>query len=289
MWLLLALSATLINSFENVLQKRSTQRFSVFIVAWAVLVSGSLFYLPVLLHVGWLVHLGPLFWPAVLARVAVDSIALVLFFKALQLAHLSLAIPMLALRPVFVVVSSLLLNHLFPSPLGLVGIGAIVVGVYVLNFDRQTKQLLSPFRNIIRNRGVLYMLIGCVFSSVAAALLRLGIDNSNATFYTLFFQPFWAVCFLPIVFVASRGTVFKSLATWRSLVIFLPIGMLDALQLLLQNVAYSLTIPAYISAVQSMGILFASIFGYYFFGEKLHGKVSATFVVIIGVALIALS
>lgn len=288
MWIFVTLFSTVVTALENVYQKRSTLHFNAYLVVWAILAVSSILYLPVLLHVGAPTTVGALFWPAVIARVIVDSAAFVIFTKALGRTHLSLAIPMMSFQPVFLLFVSLLLNHLFPSPVGILGIVVVVAGVYYLNFDRDTKHLLSPFQNIAKEKGVQLMLLAALLWSIVVALERLGIDNSNVPFYTSFFQLFWAICFTPLA-IASDRQAFKRLFRPRSLQILVPIGVLDALQVYTSNFALSIALPVYVTAVQSTSILFAALFGFYFFQEKIHSKLLPTLVVITGVVLIAFS
>ena len=280
------LFSTVVGALENVYQKKSTVHFNVYLVVWSILVVSSILYLPILMHTGVPASVGPLFWQAVILRMVIDSFSFVLFVKALGMTHLSLAMPMTAFQPVFLLVVSLLINHLFPTPVGIIGVLIVVGGVYYLNFDRYTKHLLSPFRNIKNEKAVQLMLVAAFLWSIVTALERLGIDNSNFLFYTAFFQLFWAICFTPLAIAADRHA-FKRLLRLHSLKVLAPMGVLDAAQMLLQNAAIAMTLPVYISAIGGTTILFAALFGHYFFGEKIGDKFVPTMVIIAGVTLMA--
>jgi len=282
------LVSTVIGALENVYQKKNSVHFNVYLVVWSILVVSSILYVPILIHTGIPPTVGPLFWQAVIGRVIIDSFSFVLFVKAIGQTHLSLAMPMTAFQPVFLLVVSLLINHLFPAPIGILGVLVVVGGVYYLNFDRDTKHLLSPFHHIKNEKAVQLMLAAAFLWSIVTALERLGIDNSNFMFYTAFFQIFWAICFTPLAIMADRQA-FKRLLRWHSWKLLVPMGVLDAGQMLAQNAAISMTLPVYISAIGGTTILFASLFGHYFFGEKIGDKLAPTLVIIAGVALMAFS
>ncbi len=290
MWIILSLINALGLSFESVLQKKSTLHVGEALIVWSILAVTSVFYLPLL--VVSLAH-GPVrldgvFWAAIIGRLLVDSAALLLYIKALKYTHLSLAIPMLSLSPVFLVGVSLLVNHLFPSPLGLVGVLVVVIGVYFLNFDHDTRHLLSPFFAIKRDKGVQYMLLAAFLWAWVTAFQKLGIDHSNATFYTAFFQPIWAITFLPIAYFSSRRE-FSTIFRWQKLRLLVPIGILDIIQTISQNLAFVLALPVYVSAVGSTNLLFASFLGRYFFQEKIRNKLAPTLIIVGGIVLLAVA
>ncbi len=66
--------------------------------------------------------------------------------KAIQVSDLSLAVPMVALTPFFLLLTSPLLVGEFPAPLGVVGIVLIVAGSYLMKVRERARGLLAPFR-----------------------------------------------------------------------------------------------------------------------------------------------
>jgi drug/metabolite transporter (DMT)-like permease len=255
---------------------------------WGLLAISSVFYIPLLISTGVPDHFGSGFWPAVIARLFIDSAATLLFLKALQISELSVAVPMLSLTPIFVIFTSAALNHVWPTVGGVIGTLIVVGGVYALHFTRGHRSWTSPFRNIASHKGTLIILLVCVLWSFVAPLKRVGIDNSSVSFYTAFFQIFWAICFTPIAIWSDRHT-FARLWRWSNLKKLLPVGALDAAQIWTQNIALSLTLPVYTSTVRSTSILFAAIFGHYFFKEKLKGKLVPSLIIMVGLATTALT
>ncbi len=288
MWIFLSLIQAIGISFEGVLQKKSTLHFNEYIVTWCILAVSSIFYIPVLIGTGIPSHLDSAFWIAVVARLVVDSAALLFYIKALKHTNLSLAIPMMSFVPVFLIFVSFIVNHLFPTPIGILGVIVVVFGVYLLNFDHDTKHILSPFFAIRDDKGVRFMLLAAFLWSWVSALQKLGIDHSNVTFYTSFFQPVWAILFFPLAFFSNRKE-FMTIFHLKNLKMLFPIGGLDVIQTVAQNIAYTLALPVYVTAVGSTNLLFASILGHYFFKEKVGNKIFPVVIIIIGIVLLSIA
>lgn len=288
MWLYIALASAVTYGLENIFTKRSGVHFNTFITTWAILLIGALFYIPLLISSHIPNHLNSTFCLAVVLRLVLDSSALLIYVKSLRMAPLSLIVPMNALAPVFIAISSIFINHLFPSFFGTVSICIILLGVYFLNFDHDTKHLLSPFKAILNNKGVMLAVLAMIIWAFVTSLRRLAIDNSNVIFYTSFFQIIWAILFTPVAIIASKKDFIKIFSV-KSITHLVPVGILDGLQVLTYNIALSLTLPAYASAIRTTSILFSAVFAAIFFKEKLGKHLVPIIVIVLGVALLSLT
>lgn len=288
MWLILSLGAAIFNALEGIASKRSGLHFNTFITTWAILVISALAYLPILLNVPIPSHLDSTFWIAVALRLIVDSAALLLYVKSLRMAPISLATPMTALSPVLVMLLSIPVNHTIPSLIGILAVGIIITGVYLLHFERGSHDLLAPFKALTANRGVMLALIAVLLWSAVTILKRLAIDHSDVLFYTSFFQAMWAVAFTPVAIIASRQQ-FKKLFSIHAVTHLLPVGILDGAQVLAQNIALGQTVPAYASAVRTTTILFSAVFAWWFFKEKIRSRILPIILLITGVVIISLA
>ncbi|HEX3082347.1 MAG TPA: EamA family transporter, partial [Candidatus Saccharimonadia bacterium] len=177
MWLIPSLINALTQGFQNAYFKKMAPGVSPYLMVWSVLVISSICFAPLLLF--GIPHLGPNFWTAVILRLIVDSVAFTLFVAGVQRSPLTLTVPMMSLTPLFSIVTTSIINHLAPSLLGIAGICVVCAGVYMLNFDHDTKHILSPLRAILRERGVLFVAIASILWSVVIGLQKLGIDNSS--------------------------------------------------------------------------------------------------------------
>jgi drug/metabolite transporter (DMT)-like permease len=286
MWLPLSLFYALFDSLQNAYYKKVSLEISPVLLAWSVLLVSGLLFSP-LLFLG-VPHLNQAFWFSVILRLFVDSLAFTLFITGVQKSPLSLTIPMLSLSPILSIATVFFINRLAPSPLGLIGVIVTVSGLYLLNFNHDTKDVLSPFKSVFKEKGVLYVSAAAILWSLVSSLQKLAIDNSNVYFYTSFFQLLWAVCFTPVAyFVDKKG--FVSLFQLKFMKKLFTAGFLDALKTIFQNLAYVLTIPPYVNSVGSTSILFASFFGWFFFKEKVEKHVVPIIFVFMGIILITLA
>ena len=286
MWLGLSFLYAFAIGAQNAYFKKRSIRLNPILVTWSVLAVSALVVSPLFLF--GIPHIGNAFWPSVLWRLLLDSVAFTLYVKAIQMSPLSLTVPMLSLQTLGIFVTQFFINHLVPAPLGILGVSIVVFGVYFLHFDHKTKHPLSPFKAIYKEKGALLIVIVAVLWSVVTALQRLGIDNSSPYFYTAFFQLIWAICFTPIAFLADRKG-FVKLFRPRMIRHLVPAGAFDALQIFPQYLAYSLTLPVYVNAVGNTSILFSSFFGWYFYKEKLRKHLVPTILIFVGVAIVTLA
>lgn len=285
MWLIPAFVSAIGVALQSVYLKKNTLHFNEYIVTWSILAISAVIYLPLLFFSG-IPKLNLLFWIAVFARLIIDSTGLIFYVKGLKHTSISLAIPMVSFVPLLLIGTSFFINHLLPTPLGIVGICVTIVGIYWLNFDHDTKHILSPFFAIKNNRGMQFVLIFALSQAFVTSLQRLAIDNSNPYFYTAFFQLFWAVCFLPLAYFVNPKE-FRSIFNTKSLKRLFPVGGLDAIQTFGQNLAFSLAIPVYVQSVQNTSILFAALFGWLFFKENIRKHLFPICVIVLGIILIS--
>lgn len=286
MWLILSFANAVASGLQNAYFKKRSVQINPVLMAWSVLVVSSLFFSPVFLF--GIPHLGDKFWIAVFWRLIFDSIAFTLYIKGVQMAPLSLTVPMLSLTTLFTIITQFYINHLLPTPLGILGVILIAVGIYILHFDHDTKHILSPFQAIFREKGVFLVTIAALLWSLVVAFQKLGVDNSNPYFYTAFFQLFWAICFTPVAFLADRKG-FLRLFSLKMIKKVSPAGIFDAVQVFPQYIAYSLALPVYVNAIGNTQILFSSFFGWLFYKEKLKNHVLPTIIIVVGIILITIA
>lgn len=283
MWLVLSLINAVTSAGQNAYYKKISLHVSPLLLLWLILGITSVLFSP-LFFFG-IPHLGNSFLIAIVIRLIIDTLANYLYIKGISISPLSLTIPMLSLTPIFLLIFSFFINHLFPSLLGLLGVFITVGGIYYLNFDHDTRHILSPFKAIYKEKGVLYVTITAILWGIVTSLMKLGIDNSSASFYTAFFQIIWFICLTPIVFATNRKGL-SALLKSKSLKKAGVAGIFDAIQLYAQNVAYTLALPVYVNTVGNLSILFSSLFGWLFFKEKISKHVVPTIIIVIGIIFI---
>ncbi|MDP4038617.1 MAG: EamA family transporter [bacterium] len=153
-------------------------------------------------------------------------IALILYTNSIKITPLSLSLPILAFTPGIILITSIFINHELPSIVGILGLILIIIGSYLLNFDYLDKDLLFPFKQLVKNKGILMMFGVTVIWGFNNSIHRFAISLSNPWFYTSFGALILAIIFTPIAYLSSPKE-FKSIFKRKSLLILMPIGILD--------------------------------------------------------------
>jgi drug/metabolite transporter (DMT)-like permease len=286
MWLLFGLLSASTDAGKNVLAKRSTGTFNSIVITWAWVAYSLILLLP-LMFWGGIPALDQTFWLAFSARVVLDIISLVLYVEALRRSDLSLTLPMLALTPLFLLGSGLLLNNEWPSTLSLAGVLLIVAGTYFLNFKRGMLHALEPLQAIYKNTGALMMLAVAIIWGVTGSLHKLAILHSNPYFYTGLGALVIAVILTPLAWWSSHED-FKKAASKEYLPQLLPIGILDGITVLSQFIGQSITLTVLVISLKRTSIIFSSLMGWALFKEDIRTRIAPICVMVLGVILIAL-
>jgi len=285
-WVLLALLAALFSAIAIYFKKKLSPNLNKYV--WAAcftLPLGILFFIYTFIEgipvVNTQFYIG-LFW-----AVLIECTTLMLLITAFRKIDLSLAIPMLAFTPLFMLISSPFILGEFPSMVGIGGIVLIVIGAYVLNFKEKTDGWLEPFKNIFKNKGVLYMLIIAFLYALGSSFIKLGIVNSSTSFYFAFFYFIPGLLFLIIGLIKAKSRFNEALHYKKEL-----LGIIICvfiMELLMGHVLH-LTLASYAIALKRVNILFATIFGFVFLKEnEIHMRLIAALIMVAGTVLIAFS
>lgn len=286
LWFFYGLLVAFLQSLHDVLVKRSLKRLDAITLAWAVGLFSVTFLLPLLFFIP-VPDLNTAFWTALFLGCTLNVLAIIYFMKALKYSDLSLAVPMLAFTPLFLVVTSNFINKELPSLLGLFGIMLVVLGAYVMNVKEMRTGLLSPFKALFDNRGTRLMFFVAFIWSFTAAIDKVGVINSSPAFWSISISVF-IFALLSVLAAISKKSVIRE--TKSHFWVFLLIGLVIALLWLLQMNAITLTLVSYVIAIKRVSIVFGVIFGYLIFKEKnIRERLSGAAIMLAGVAFILVS
>jgi uncharacterized membrane protein len=222
------------------------------------------------------------FWSALAAGSLLHVAATILYIRALQVSDLSLTIPMIALTPLFMVVTSPLLVGETPSPGGIGGILLIVAGSWIINISTARRGFLAPFRALLREPGPRHMLLVALIWSITANIDKIGIRAATPLTWIMAVDVVVTLLMLPLVVAPLRRT------GARQIMLLLVIGICGGLVLICQMHAIEMTLVAYVIAIKRTSILFSIGFGWLIFAEERIGERAAgALVMLAGVALIA--
>jgi uncharacterized membrane protein len=247
--------------------------------------------------------LGPDFLIAVTVDCALNIIGTTIAFRALRSTDLSLAVPMLAFTPLFLIGTAALILHEIPSPPGILGIIIIAAGSYILNAAEGNTSLIDPFRAMIRDPGVFSMLVVAFLYAVVINFDKMVVQNSDTLFgsalvFSLLGGAFIVITLLKSLWVRMSGRVAgealpspaatRSGGTWGDLATAaIIVGILLTLETIAINQAYLLQIVPYVSAIKRTSILITVVYGTFVFREKeILRRVSGAGLMVLGVVLI---
>ena len=198
----------------------------------------------------------------------------VLFMKGIKYAPLSTAMSFYSFMPVFSVLFGWLLLSEKPSPLGLLGIGLIILASLIMVG-------FSPRDFLKKNRGVIYMLISTALFGFNVVLGKASVIESNGLFFS------WYYCVLmglgSLLFVRPYYVIrLDNYKHWE-----IPaLGFFFAIGDVLYNLALLFTLSSYVASAERLSLLFALIYGKIFLGESLNRAFLPAILMIVGNMLI---
>jgi drug/metabolite transporter (DMT)-like permease len=282
-WIVLAALTAVSESAKDVLSKERLQRIEPLRAAWAWRCLALPFLLPLLLFTG-LPALGPDFWWALAVSGVLNAVTAVLYMESLKASDLSLAVPMIALTPLFLLVTSPLLLGEFPGAMGVAGVLLVVAGSYRLGEDGRGKGLFAPFRALWRERGARLMLLVALVWSVSGNIDKIGVRNSSPLFWAAALHAAIAVLLWPLVLRSGRRAQDD-----ERLASLLPVGAAGAFGALCQMTAISLTLVPYVIAIKRTSAVLSTLWGHLVLGEPgLSRRLPAVLLMVAGAVLVTL-
>jgi drug/metabolite transporter (DMT)-like permease len=199
------------------------------------------------------------------------AVADILYFKSIKNGSISRTIPLLSITPLFTLPLAFVLVGELPGLLGIGGICLLVLGIYILNLEKLTREhLFDPLKSIFKHKSSKYMLIVAAVFGLASSMDKFIIINSNVL-TRLFMGVYFALFFVTVYLLLTDKKHFikkvKITFNDRYLLIFL-IAIIAFFTLVAQFIAISLTYAAYVIAIKRTSAIFAVIAAHFIFREK---------------------
>jgi len=285
-WIIFGTLTALFESLNDCASKRGLKILDEYVVAWSMI----FFTLPLMLPLLGIIEipqLGKNFIWALLAGGTFNVVSMLLYIRAIKLADLSLAVPLVTFTPLFLLVTSPLIVGERPTTMDAVGIVCIVIGSYILNFKKQEQGYFAPFRALLKEKGSQLMLLVAFIWSLSSTVDKVGVQNSSPTFWAIANYSYIAAGMLPIMLYKYRNSLKQVV---QNLPILVPIGFLQGLVVLCQMQAISLTLVAHVISIKRMSALLSVIWGHLIFKEKgLKERAAGATVMVMGVLFITLA
>ena len=231
----------------------------------------------------------PQFVPAVLTACISDVGALLLMSRALRSTGMGKAVPLLALTPIFLLGTGLLILGEVPTVWGGVGVLIIVVGAYLLRLERGIASLLTPFKLLLQDPGARYMMGTALLFSLTGPFFKRSILHSGPFFSMAVSLPLSGLI-LWFVHVSSGGSTARLVSIEPGTVTVLGLGLSMFGVALFVNLGLVTGLVSYVISIKRLSILMGIVIGGLMFGEKSVVKnLAAGAVMIAGAALITLT
>jgi drug/metabolite transporter (DMT)-like permease len=219
------------------------------------------------------------FWIWVLLAGVLDIAAFLLYLNALKSCDLSLCLPILSFTPIFLIGTSFIILKELPTPFGAGGVALVVAGSYVLT----AKRILEPFKGLLINRGILYMLMVSFIFSLGANFAKMVVQASDPVFGAAVIYIFLSIS----LFAIDRFRV--SLKQFKNPKVILG-GTAAAFSSVCINTSLAIEIVPYCISLKRLSVLFSVFIGGLFFKEgNTFQRAVAASIMVLGTTVIILA
>jgi len=229
---------------------------------------------------------GSEYWLPGLSSTLINVGANLAFIEAVRRSPLSLTIPLLSLTPVFTTLLAIPLLGEVPESRQWLGIGAVVVGAFWLNFGRGIPSIVDAWRAFLREPGSRLMVGVALMWSLAMPLDKMAVTVAGPSFHGIVLNVGVALALIVMATASGRLSELRDLRHRPGLLLFgvlLSVGAL-ALQLLAIRVVWVGLVE---TLKRGIGSFLALLWGRLIFSEHLEPqRFVAVALMGLGVALI---
>lgn len=285
MWFLFALASAFFVAAYYALDKILLKKMNQHVLASSTFLITGFMFLTVSSAIGIPKLTTDFFYASILTSIF-DMAATVLYLKALKETDISLAIPLLAFTPIFLIASSLIFLGEVPGALGIVGIFLIVIGAYFIVSEKKSGYL-EPIKKIFKERGIFYMFLVSILYSFSATFSKIAVVNSDPYFAYVLIYIISGISFFIISFSGGKGVFHQTRANIKEIFAISIMLLMGGITI---NIALSQHLASYVIAINRSSILFSVIAGIIIFKEKCGMKrFLASITMFVGIVLISFS
>lgn len=210
----------------------------------------------------------------------------VIILIALKKGDLSLLSPIQTVTPLMVLVISIFFLAESPGPIGLAGIGLVVVGGIYLDKDPKEK-FSSIIKRIFTYRPALLAVLAALLYALAAVFDKGGLELTTAGLWALYIYSFIFIFLTPIV-IFRKAKGIRKLGNNKILLSSATIFSIGAVYL--QLLAIQTKYVSYVLSIKRLSSLIAVLLAHYVLKEKRAlFRLRGAIIMVIGAILIGLS
>lgn len=254
-------------------------------VAWTL---AGLLLLPILWVTG-IPELKPGFWLAISAGVLLNSFSQNIFIRAFKLADASLVAPLRFITPVLVILTGFFILGEVPTLGGVLGILLTLLGLMLLVWQEDFSFSRHNYvYGILQNRGLFLGVLGSILFAFSLPFDKKAVVTSSALFMVILSLS--SVGIITLVWNSFlkrdfRGELTRAVSVWKR-PLFL-VAILGAAGTFLVNQALSYTLVAYAASVKRLWSFWTVILAGRFLEEKVGWRLTATFIMLLGIFITA--
>ncbi len=285
-WFILALMGAFFQATYFMLIKKYIKKTDLYQLAGGSFIFASFIITAFLLKTG-LPSIGDRFYHYAALTIILEIAATMLYFSAMEISDLSLAVPMLSFNPAFMILTAYLILGEYPTAYGVLGIFLIILGSYSLGLKNNQKELLLPFKELLRDRGTRYMIFVALIYSVEINFVKITVIESSPIFAAATLSIIIGIIFFGISAAKNKGTKEGVFTGYKYFVI---IGGVLALQMIVMYHALILQIVPYVMSVKRFSSLFGVIYGAVIFHERnISKRIGGALIMLMGSVVILFS
>ena len=214
------------------------------------------------------------------------AIAGVIILVALKKGDLSLLSPIQTVTPLMVLVISIFFLSETPGPIGLVGIGLVVVGGIYLDKDPK-ENITSIMKRIVSYRPALLAVLAAILYALAAVFDKGGLELTTAGLWALYIYSFIFIFLTPVV-IFRKAKGIKQLGNNKTLLASAAVFSIGAVYL--QLLAIQTKYVSYVLSIKRLSSLIAVLLAHYVLKEKRAlFRLRGAIIMVVGAILIGLS
>lgn len=287
--IILVLISALIHSSWNFFTKRGN--FPIEFFFW-VFLWGTFLYLPYFYFYGLfpdlLLQATPKLWTLSIISSLIQTLYLLSLIKAYEMAELSLVYPISRSAPLFTQIWAVLLIGEILSMTGVVGIGLVVAGIFIISMsDFRLSLFLNPSRNASL-QPYLFALIAAITGSVYSVLDKVCVQMTDPVFYCWLIDLFMCIEVGLYALFKKKNTLLKVWSQWKKEIFF--IALLQNASYLLVLMAMQMSKVSYVVAFRQAGALLGAVMGVVLLKEsQWKTRITGAIVLTLGLILIGLA
>jgi drug/metabolite transporter (DMT)-like permease len=283
----LVLLSALAHSTWNLLLKRSGDKE---IFVWWLLAAGSVLLAPLGGALLWFNPIQQPGWWLVLATVVLHIFYFVMLGRGYAQGDLSLVYPIArGIGPMLVPVLAVLVLSETIELLAIIGIAAIVVGIYIVSWWGNFRRLIRQPLAILKNSGTRYAILTGLIIAVYALVDKRGVSYVQPFLYMYLMTLGCAVGLAP--YILRKQGIGAIQQEWKLNAGPIAVaGLLTFLAYGLVLTAFSLSRVSYVAPAREVGIVIGVLLGVFVLKEPFGGgRLLGSCFIVGGLALIAVS